>query len=587
MKSSLITIACCFFLVHSVLPQDHDNTWLLGYAGGNESPNDTTYGISILDFSNGLTHIENNQEIGMGFAAANASISSADGELLFYSNCISVGNTSNGTMENGFGLNPPDLGGYDLPQGCLILPYPSQDNKYVLFHETKDWLVDIGVEVLGLYFSVIDMSSNNGLGEVILKKEPLFLDTLDYGKVTAVKHANGRDWWVLLNEHSSNTFYRVLLNKNGINIMENEEVEVSIPSGLGQAKFSPDGRYYARRSGINNDTGDFLDIFEFDRCNGKLSNHIQINYFDDSSGGGVAFSPNSRFLYVSSTVYLYQFDLWAGDIEASKDTVAIYDGFGDPFSTAFFLAQLAPNGKIYISNTNSSNYLHVIHRPNEKGDACMVEQHGFRLPTRNYTSLPNHPNYRLGPLDGSPCDTLGLDNVPVAKYRYEQDSLDYLQVEFTDLSYYEPAEWHWDFGNGNATSQDTSPVHVFPQAGTYEVCLTVSNVNGGHTFCRTLELGTVSSSEEAQEVDITLFPNPCRDGVNVIISEYLPRDAKVVLYDAVGQRQKVQQVRTGWNTLRLDGLGAGIYFYQIWEASSPEPVSGDVLLDSGKLVKVE
>ena len=156
--------------------------------------------------------------------------------------------------------------------------------------------------------------------------------------------------------------------------------------------------------------------------------------------------------------------------------------------------------------------------------------------------------------------------------------MDFRKVEFTDLSYYEPAEWHWDFGD-NTTSQETDPVHVFPQSGTYEVCLTVSNVNGENTFCRTLSLGTVSTSVEAQAVDINVFPNPCREGVNVIISEYLPRDAKVVLYDAVGQRHKVQSVQTGWNTLRLDGLRAGIYLYEIWEQ--------DVLLKTGKLVKVE
>ena len=240
--------------------------------------------------------------------------------------------------------------------------------------------------------------------------------------------------------------------------------------------------------------------------------------------------------------------------------------------------QLGPDGRVYINSTSGVNEMHVIQYPNKKGIACEVRQHSVQLPTFIIRTMPHFPNYRLGPLDGSPCDTLGLDNVPVAKYRYEQDTLDYLQVEFTDLSYYEPAEWHWDFGD-NTTSQDTSPVHVFPQAGTYEVCLTVSNVNGEHAYCRSLELGTVSSSEEAQEVGITVFPNPCREGVNVIISEYLPRDARVMLYDAVGKEVKAQKIQTGWNTLRLDGLQAGIYFYQIWEK--------ELLLDSGKLVKVE
>lgn len=33
-------------------------------------------------------------------------------------------------------------------------------------------------------------------------------------------------------------------------------------------------------------------------------------------------------------------------------------------------------------------------------------QHGLPLPAYNYNSLPNHPNYFLGALSGSPCDTL-------------------------------------------------------------------------------------------------------------------------------------------------------------------------------------
>ncbi len=421
------------------------------------------------------------------------------------------------------------------------------------------------------------------MGKVIDKNEFIISDSLWLGKLTAIKHANGRDWWLLYNEWMTKNYYTILIAPNGPEIVDTQTVGTSVIDGLGQAVFSPDGTKYAI---INGRHDDFLQIFDFDRCTGELSNEILIQFSvgQNIASPGLAISPNSRFLYFSATDTIYQYDLWADDIPSSEEVVGIYDGHVDPFANLFFLAQLAPDGKIYISVPNGSRYLHVIENPNEKGLACNFNQRGVNLLNYNGGTLPNHPNYRLGPLDGSPCDTLGLDNMPIAKYRYEQpaplgDTLDYLRVEFTDLSYYEPAEWHWDFGHGNATSQDTSPVHVFPQAGTYEVCLTVSNVNGGHTFCRTLELGTVSSSEEAQEVDITVFPNPCREGVNVIISDYLPKDAKVVLYDAVGRQQKAQEVRTGWNTLRLDGLGAGVYFYQIWEQ--------DVMLKSGKLVKVE
>ena len=35
-------------------------------------------------------------------------------------------------------------------------------------------------------------------------------------------------------------------------------------------------------------------------------------------------------------------------------------------------------------------------------------QHQLELPSYFANSLPNHPNYHLGALVGSPCDTLGL-----------------------------------------------------------------------------------------------------------------------------------------------------------------------------------
>ncbi len=70
--------------------------------------------------------------------------------------------------------------------------------------------------------------------------------------------------------------------------------------------------------------------------------------------------------------------------------------------------QLAPDGKIYISNGNSGLRLHVINNPDEPGLACNMEQHGVVLPRLNMNSLPNHPNYFLGAVAGSVCDSLGL-----------------------------------------------------------------------------------------------------------------------------------------------------------------------------------
>ncbi|MBK9514254.1 MAG: T9SS type A sorting domain-containing protein [Flavobacteriales bacterium] len=80
-----------------------------------------------------------------------------------------------------------------------------------------------------------------------------------------------------------------------------------------------------------------------------------------------------------------------------------------PFATVFDMAQLAPDGKIYISTSNGTLHLHVINNPDAPGLGCNMVQHQLELPRYFSNSLPNHPNYHLGPVDGSICDSLGVN----------------------------------------------------------------------------------------------------------------------------------------------------------------------------------
>ncbi|MEZ4933489.1 MAG: PKD domain-containing protein [Saprospiraceae bacterium] len=52
-------------------------------------------------------------------------------------------------------------------------------------------------------------------------------------------------------------------------------------------------------------------------------------------------------------------------------------------------------------------------------------------------------------------------------------------TDFTDISLGTPTSWLWDFGDGN-TSTDQNPSHTFASAGTYTVCLTVTNDFGSN-----------------------------------------------------------------------------------------------------------
>ncbi|HMX40726.1 MAG TPA: PKD domain-containing protein, partial [Saprospiraceae bacterium] len=226
--------------------------------------------------------------------------------------------------------------------------------------------------------------------------------------------------------------------------------------------------------------------------------------------------------------------------------------------------------------TNGIRYLHVIDQPDEAGTACGFRQQGIELPTVNQSSIPNFPNYRLGPLDGSPCDTLGLDNRPVAWYRYASDTLNRLKVAFHDLSYYEPTAWAWDFGDGQK-STERYPTHHFDTAGVYQVCLTVSNANSSSTHCKTLQISTSATDDPALQSQIEVLPNPFAERLAVLWSAELP-GAAFHLYDLTGNVVRTAPIALGVNELDTESLLPGAYFWAV--------VAGGLRLKGGKVMKL-
>lgn len=276
---------------------------------------------------------------------------------------------------------------------------------------------------------------------------------------------------------------------------------------------------------------------------------------------------------------LIQYDMNAPDLKSSRKILAIRSPNPGIFQATYFMPQLAPDQRIYISATNGIQYLHIINRPDEAGTACDFRHQGLKLPTVNQASIPNFPNYRLGPLDGSPCDTLGLDNRPVAWYRHAPDTLDHFKVAFHDLSYYEPTAWHWDFGDGQK-STERHPTHQYDSAGVYQACLTVSNVNSSSTHCKTLQLGTSVTDDPALKSRVQVLPNPFNERLTVLWNTEL-HGAMFHLYDLTGRIVRTERMVLGVNEIDTGGLPPGAYF---WEVSL---TSGGQRVKSGKLMKMQ
>ena len=432
-------------------------------------------------------------------------------------------------------------------------------NKFYFFYKSSYKSATPPLEIYAEKFkyAIIDAHANNDTGRVIVKDRTLINDQLGYGQTTAVKHGNGRDWWLPMPVEIGNKIYMVLLTKDTAYLHHSQHIGPAWDENGGfQASFSPDGSKYVR---YNRFHGVF--IYDFDRCDGTLSNVIHFPFNDTTQGifGGCAISPNNRYLYVADFEYLYQFDLEAGDILSSKQLIAVYDGYTNNLATLFSYIINAPDGRMYVVPPTTTKNIHVINRPNLPGAACDFRQHDIEFPYP-YGNTPVFPNFRLGPLDGSPCDTLGLDNHPLADFRPEATDTSSLALHFWDVSAYEPAEWHWDFGD-SAESQDTSPVHPYAAPGFYTVCLTVSNQYGSDMKCKVVEVKMTSStsSGSGQDETVKVYPNPTTGEIRWEGLEQ--EEATLRVYDALG-RLCLQQT-TSESRADLSALSPGFYYWQL------------------------
>jgi len=395
----------------SCFSQGVDNMWLLGSNYGN--------GVATIDFYQGYPNIYSSSW-DMNFAETFSSISDQDGDLLFYTNGIYIADATNDTMQNGSGLNyglcnqQNALSGQHIVQGTLILQLPGDTSVYYLLHETCN-KNNPNYDPSELFYSIIDMKLNGGLGAVTSKNNILINDTLKSGNIVACRHGNGSDWWILVHRANSDLYYKLLFTKWGLQVIGTQHTgSVTDHYAYGQSVFSRDGTKFA-----TSDMGSFLNIFDFDRCTGNLSNFIYVPQADTVHyAGGLSFSSNSRFLYYSEGINEYQYDMQATNISASQILLGTYDGFNSPLYTTFFLSQLASDGKIYINTGGFANVLHVINYPDSIGTACSFVQHGIQLPVWNVYTIPNFPNYRLGAVLEPGCDSLVTAQEPITKEVY-------------------------------------------------------------------------------------------------------------------------------------------------------------------------
>lgn len=427
MKFKIIITFFCFLSSLSVTAQDkYDYQWIAGYPPYKAN---SLYGAYKMDFNEDSLKFILEPKASLITYFSTASICNKNGKLVLYSNGCQIHNGNFELVEGCENINPGnawDSGCSDIQdasypsiQSEIFLPYPELENKYFYLAHKKDFSQQYFNDKYYTEFyqcNIIDMSLNDSLGKSIDNFAIEYPDVVKSYNLAACKNANGKDWWVINISFNSKKFYRILLTKDGISgpWEQNGGPPRDTFQTVGQSVFSPDGKKYAciySSSGI-------AWVMDFNRQTGLFSN-LQILNYETMKGWdfrGIAFSPNSKYIYVSAGYYLYQFDATTDSIQKSKLLIDENDGYalpGWPYYIPFGIAQLGPDGKIYIGQfAGSIRQWSIINNPDALGSGCNFKQHSLLFPGWSYATPPIQPNFRLGP-----DTTTSLKQIP--KYRVE------------------------------------------------------------------------------------------------------------------------------------------------------------------------
>lgn len=409
MKYFKLLLSIALIFSGKISAQYSDKVWCFGDSAG-------------IDFTNLVNPVP--ISTGLDTRGTCASVSDSLGNLLFYSNTRAATAGLTGQIRNKDHLlmqNGDSIYGRGWYYEHTIVPNPRNDNTFYLFTG--------GVtSYCGFYYSVIDLNQNGGLGAVVQKNvELLGQNFCAIDGLAAIKHANGRDWWVIFKAISNlnNLYYFYLISPDGVTLDHTQSFGATLYENLFRLKPSKDGAQLAVST-----VGGYLSIFDFDRCSGYFSSE----HFIEPAHTGAAvrwywdceLSLNKQFLYVSSTYtqndsnsYVFQYNLTDTNPSLTRDTIF---SIKEPVTGG--LLKLGPDNKMYWScayetpNTFPYPYpdsvrnvwnenLSYISYPDSLGAACDFHPFSFYLGgKRTYYGLPNNPNYELGAIVNSVCDTV-------------------------------------------------------------------------------------------------------------------------------------------------------------------------------------
>ena len=458
-----------------------------------------------------------------------ASIADSAGNLLFYTDGMTVWDKTHNVMANGSGL----YGGQgSTSQAALILPKPGSSTLYFIFtNEAQNGFN------YGLHFSVVDLSLASGNGSVTSKNNSFFSQSTE--KLSSVKHANGEDFWIVTHEFNSVNFRAFLLTAAGLNT-----VAVTSAVGtdtywnvVGYLKVSPDGKMLGQAVYDPGSNGRF-ELYDFDNSMGTVSNPIILGT-TFTKPYGCEFSPDGTKFYGgdSDSETIWQWNICNGtDSAIAASIVVVLTATG-----TIRALQLAPDGRIYVDRLQQT--LGIINNPNVAGTGCNYVPLGQSVaPKWCGHGLPNFPNNYFYPGPTLSIRSVGTSTMCVGETR--------TLIASGANSY----TWNSTVSAPALTISPTA-TSVYTVVGT-----TVDGCAFEEVF--TLTVSDCVGLEEKQQSSIfQIYPNPARDVLQI---RYTYNDTiGYRLLNIAGEVVRKGMVRQPGIELDLRDLAEGLYYLKL------------------------
>lgn len=321
-----------------------------------------------------------------------STISDDYGNLLFYTDGVTIFNASHSVMLNGSNLNGSLTGAQHL-----IVQNQQLRNLFYVF--TTPFAG-------GYYYSIVDINLDSGKGAVISNRKNILLNSSVHEKITTYVDSSTSLNWIIVFGNGAYYAYRLVngaleTNSPVISVVPASDILIDI---RGILKLSPDGSKLINTS-VN--TADTAVLTDFDKNTGIVTNPILLTSGTNfNSFYGAEFSPDSKLVYLNgNTLRLLQNCLPNGN----QREIFQYNIFGTTGwnSTPIGLGgstginstrgalQLGPDGKIYFARA-CQPFLGVISNPTVVGLGANYIDDAIPL-TPGTTSREGLPNIALQP----------------------------------------------------------------------------------------------------------------------------------------------------------------------------------------------